>query len=666
MTKTAGATTLASWHASPILLIASHTLVVCIFFLLGTKIGVLFGAAPPADWSAGGLATAACAESHSNHLKAISLSWLTGGSALRLENLDKSDNDDEPYTQLRSKLEKHAPRPPSQQKETMTTPEDNAKKSTDPPVVPKKWQIPYGIQAVIGGVARVKRDAFLQAFDAGLPYEDDTPGNSEILLLYDATATLPKSFDDAERFPNNEMPLYSNPYEATENCKVLRVVHVDASNGENREDEPSVCLAIQGQATEPHYHVHKWIQQRDPQHPDQKIRYKAVGRYHTLDTRTGKIVAASKLADPPKPMAVDQANKLLQHYISIYLDVMKSLAPIAQQASVKVSEHLQPTGLDGNKATVIVMICNAPQLELLVNLACALRALGTTDLQHYLVFAMDEETHRVASQLGFTAFYEARLFEKLVPQPQPSDHSADRKSIEYGTVDYALVMMAKLYVTHLISVLKCNFIFHDIDILPYQSDYLRYLTETIPAKYPDRDLYMQYDHSTLPDYQPWSANSGFYYARHNERTSYFFSYLLRHGDVLLRTRSHQATMNMVLSDVANQYGLYIKVLRKESNEFPVGYQFHKDREYMQNMMQGKLTPKAFHMNWNNDKDTKRKFFQQMGAWHVQDQWSRTDPESGNVEKVCVTPQPVCYFRDKPSKLTTCTTFPSLEDNISFW
>ena len=87
---------------------------------------------------------------------------------------------------------------------------------------------------------------------------------------------------------------------------------------------------------------------------------------------------------------------------------------------------------------------------------------------------------------------------------------------------------------------------------------------------------------------------------------------------------------------------------------------------MKNVMTGTKTPYLFHFNWNLDKETKRQFMEQMGAWHV-DETKCPMVDSPTVSKCCLAQAtPVCYFGDKPSILTECKTFPFLESNTSFW
>lgn len=69
---------------------------------------------------------------------------------------------------------------------------------------------------------------------------------------------------------------------------------------------------------------------------------------------------------------------------------------------------------------------------------------------------------------------------------------------------------------------------------------------------------------------PYSANSGFYYIRHNDRTQYFLTSLLMSGDLVLKTDSHQQAMVAIMAEHASLYGLRVKVLSRDDDEFPGG------------------------------------------------------------------------------------------------
>jgi hypothetical protein len=93
---------------------------------------------------------------------------------------------------------------------------------------------------------------------------------------------------------------------------------------------------------------------------------------------------------------------------------------------------------------------------------------------------------------------------------------------------------------------------------------------------------------------------------------------------------------------------------------------------MKDLIHGKLHPYVFHMNWNSDKETKRKFNEQLGDWFVKDECTGkpvdelTRSSQSDRGACCVAkPVVVCHFRDKPSKIR-CDESPLIEDKTSFW
>jgi hypothetical protein len=103
------------------------------------------------------------------------------------------------------------------------------------------------------------------------------------------------------------------------------------------------------------------------------------------------------------------------------------------------------------------------------------------------------------------------------------------------------------------------------------------------------------------------------------------------------------------------------------------------------MNNNKTEPYAFHMNWNSDKEEKKKMLEQMGDWYVREECVKDDelqsianatsPSHGapsdHLVTSCCLPKPAirCYFRDKPS-VSTCRGHADLEsieqDAPSFW
>jgi Nucleotide-diphospho-sugar transferase len=137
----------------------------------------------------------------------------------------------------------------------------------------------------------------------------------------------------------------------------------------------------------------------------------------------------------------------------------------------------------------------------------------------------------------------------------------------YGDRRFVAMMMAKVFCVHMISMLGYEFLFQDVDIVWYQHP-LEYFRNTQTATAAGFDIFFQDDGAHSTRYAPYSANSGFYYVRHNDRTQFFLTSILMAGDLILKTFSHQQALVALLSEHASLYGLRVKVLSRTMDEFP--------------------------------------------------------------------------------------------------
>ena len=87
--------------------------------------------------------------------------------------------------------------------------------------------------------------------------------------------------------------------------------------------------------------------------------------------------------------------QMLQNYYKNLDTVLKELSNV-----------LKSMNIDNN--TVIVMVCNFGQSELLINFLCQARA-RQLDTSMILVFATDQETYALAKGLGVAAYYDKRV-----------------------------------------------------------------------------------------------------------------------------------------------------------------------------------------------------------------------------------------------------------------
>ncbi len=256
----------------------------------------------------------------------------------------------------------------------------------------------------------------------------------------------------------------------------------------------------------------------------------------------------------------------------------------------------------------------------------------------------------------------------------------EEEAQHYGDKTFIAMMFAKVVCVQLINHLGYDLLFQDVDIVWYKNP-LDYFHDSNNPHH-GFDMYFQDDGAHSSRYAPYSANSGFYYVRNNQRTKYLFAALLYSGDMIIQSHSHQQALVQLMAEHSSLFGLRVKVLSRDTEEFPGGWHYHRhNKDFMKKIVQEEITPFIFHMSWTNNKDNKIKFFQQMGQWYIQDvciaQTKSTilekvqKAESGKVDELlepCCLAEPhvVCHYRDKPSKIP-CTDSPPIDKGKpSFW
>jgi hypothetical protein len=132
----------------------------------------------------------------------------------------------------------------------------------------------------------------------------------------------------------------------------------------------------------------------------------------------------------------------------------------------------------------------------------------------------------------------------------------------YGDRKFVAMMLAKVFCVQMVSMLGYDFLFQDVDIVWYKHP-LEYFD-----KNPGFDVYFQDDGAHSTRYAPYSANSGFYFVRHNDRTQFFLTSILMAGDLVIKTDSHQQALIALLAEHSSLYGLRVKVLSRDLEEFP--------------------------------------------------------------------------------------------------
>lgn len=80
------------------------------------------------------------------------------------------------------------------------------------------------------------------------------------------------------------------------------------------------------------------------------------------------------------------------------------------------------------------------------------------------------------------------------------------------------------------------------------------------------DIYFQDDGSRQERYAPYSANSGFYFVRSNDRTRLLMRRMLYAGDLIFACSGHQQILIFLLSDMNSLGGLKVKVFSRDLGE----------------------------------------------------------------------------------------------------
>ena len=299
--------------------------------------------------------------------------------------------------------------------------------------------------------------------------------------------------------------------------------------------------------------------------------------------------------------------------------------------------------------SVVVMVANAGVIELLANFVCAANS-RKLDISTVIVFATDKETFDVALGLGLSAFFDEEGGFGITPKEEARG---------YGDKTFTNLMYKKVLSVYLPMYLGYNVLFQDVDII-WNADPLPYFHGEVVKKEEsegdhDEDLYDAYfmdDGARSLRYAPYSANSGFYFLRNNDRTMYMMTTLMYIGDSIIHTHSHQQTLSTLLTEFNSLYGMSVKTLSQD--EFPGGKAYHHNKPYMKKWMEGEFEPIIFHMCWTLNKDDKLSYLQQLGGWYLNAQCTGDSmrANSGDPSKAlgCCSAEPVitCHFKDKPS------------------
>lgn len=159
----------------------------------------------------------------------------------------------------------------------------------------------------------------------------------------------------------------------TDNCDVMNVVVTNAG------DNPNRCLVVMDHYE--NHHVEKW--QRNGEKGPLQVVHRSTNPVH------GRVTDDYNVKHPGKV-----ANSIMFKDSTVYLPNMKS--------NLKTLDAIiRPIALDN---TVIVMVCNKGQVDMLLNFQCSAKARNLQNLQQVVIFATDAEVDGIARSLGFTTY----------------------------------------------------------------------------------------------------------------------------------------------------------------------------------------------------------------------------------------------------------------------
>jgi hypothetical protein len=333
------------------------------------------------------------------------------------------------------------------------------------PVDDTASRFPKQVEDFVVGMSRVNRTEFATTFDMGVPLDQSKETNDEVLIMYSQPKAMPTNpFPRKEAEAMTELPLM-DVQDATANCDFLNVILTDHSKQRRQ------CIALFGQYEA--FHIQKFMRLPESGKLDSNLPLRLVNR--------GAQSSGRKSTKPPTEEATAEYWQQLRTYLGSLDSVLKELAPIAKSVAVN--------------NTIVVLVCNFGQSELLMNFICHARSRGL-DLSAILVFATDEETLELAQGLGVTAFFDETNYGAM-------PKGAARR---YADNTFMQMMMAKVFCVQMISMLGYDILFQDVDVVWYKNP-LEYFHNSSNS---DKgfDIYFQDDGNHALYYAPYSANTG--------------------------------------------------------------------------------------------------------------------------------------------------------------
>ena len=229
-----------------------------------------------------------------------------------------------------------------------------------------------GVGRYAVAMSRVSKQEFTDTFDMGVPLDPPSAGAEDALIMYSNEKAMPSNFGtDPNVIPELSMP------DAVEHCDYMNIVLTD--HGRRNQ-----CIVIVPQYES--FHIQKWMRIDTRGKLNNALPLRMVSRGHTDKGRDNFA--------PPYLEHTRQHWTMLSRYFDTVDDVLAELKPKLESIAIQ--------------NTVIVMVCNFGQSELLMNFVCSANK-NNLDTRNIIVFTTDQETTELAEALGLTAFYDERV-----------------------------------------------------------------------------------------------------------------------------------------------------------------------------------------------------------------------------------------------------------------
>lgn len=221
-------------------------------------------------------------------------------------------------------------------------------------------------------MVRTPRDELTAELELGVPLDQTKTGFEDALIIYGRDISQPDSFQ------NNPSHVTMDSKEALSNCEMVNVVLTSHDPGRKQ------CLAIIPQYES--FHLQKWMRIDNRGKLDGSKDLQLVSRGHNANGRD--------FFSPPLKTDTVKAWGALKQYIESLDDVLLELKTLLEKIAID--------------NTVIVMVVNFGQSELMMNFVCAAKS-RNLDISNVIVFTTDQESADLATALGLTAYYDKRV-----------------------------------------------------------------------------------------------------------------------------------------------------------------------------------------------------------------------------------------------------------------